>query len=232
MKYKYFLYSILIHIVLIALLIFVTCPVKDIKNLKTDISVSFIQPDIEPEKKEVINPIDNTQKQPKIISSNIPEKINNTNNTADILDNQNPDMIEDIPAVKPSINPSDDIIENNINKQTSDLVLPDKKKSLLSDKSLQDNSSFKIEGDLKNRKIIYKILPKPVSDLKEEISLKYKLVVDGTGNIIDIIPIKKGNLQAEKNTITALKQWKFNKLPDIEKDSLQRGIITIYFKLK
>lgn len=91
---------------------------------------------------------------------------------------------------------------------------------------------FSLEGDLKNRMVITQSVPEPVSGLKEEVTVTFRLVVDGKGHVIEITPIQKGDFRVEASSLKALKEWKFNPLPAAEKDSLQSGVIVLIFKLQ
>lgn len=81
-----------------------------------------------------------------------------------------------------------------------------------------------------NRVLISKKLPKFPSGVKSsaKIELRFKVLSDGT--VSHVIPIKKADPELELAAINAIKQWRFNPLPDSETEMW--GTIPLTFILR
>jgi len=88
-------------------------------------------------------------------------------------------------------------------------------------------SPYSLEG--LNRTPLFAVLPQyPV---KEEAIIQMRITVDPDGNIIRMIPVRKGNPALENAVREALRKWKFNALPPGVPRENQTGIITFRFTL-
>ena len=90
-------------------------------------------------------------------------------------------------------------------------------------------TAFKIEGEVKGRKILYKALPKYPEDLQKEVDITISFSVLPSGRVSIMRPVKKGDTRLENLSMEALKIWKFNILPE---DVVQTGKITFMYRLK
>jgi len=78
-----------------------------------------------------------------------------------------------------------------------------------------------------NRIVLTKILPKkPPGTLDTQVKLRFRVAPDGS--VTFVLPVQKGgNPVVDAAAVNALKQWRFNRLPD---DRIMEGTITFTFK--
>lgn len=74
--------------------------------------------------------------------------------------------------------------------------------------------------------------PLPVYSDKVNATIKVRIVVSPSGEIIERIPLIKGNPRLEQEVMQALQRWRFNPLPPNVPQDNQRGTITFRFKLE
>lgn len=93
--------------------------------------------------------------------------------------------------------------------------------------SSDGSSSFKLEGEVVNRQLLKKVIPKYPDDMQRDgvVSLKFTVLPDGT--VSDILIIKKSDPVFENLSISSLNQWRFNR-----SDKKNTGIISFHFKLE
>lgn len=90
-------------------------------------------------------------------------------------------------------------------------------------------SPFKISGEIKQREIINKSIPKYPSNLQKNAEIKIRFTVTPEGYVKDPIIIKKADPLLERLSLNSLKKWRFN---PITSEKLQSGTITFMFELK
>ena len=95
--------------------------------------------------------------------------------------------------------------------------------------SNKENSTYFLEGEIKNRKIVKEVLPTYPKEIQVNTKVKIKFVVLPNGELENMIVIEKSYLEIEKATLNALKLWQFS---SISKNENQQGIITFNFELE
>lgn len=93
----------------------------------------------------------------------------------------------------------------------------------------EEESQYILEGDITTRVIVNQIIPKYPEGIQKTTSVKIKFEVLSDGSITNLLIVKKADPILEKISISALKQWKFNKLSE---DIVQIGYITFIYQLK
>jgi len=89
-------------------------------------------------------------------------------------------------------------------------------------KGSEDIGDSQIEGELKQRKVIFKPDP-PVMDLERDVTITLKFTVLANGEVDQIFPYLKADPQLEKVAMQLLRQYRFE--PLFENDKVQHGII-------
>lgn len=79
-----------------------------------------------------------------------------------------------------------------------------------------------IEGELKQRKVIYKPDP-PVMNLERDVTITLKFTVLPNGEVDQIFPYRKADSKLERLAMRLLRQYRFE--PLFENDKVQHGII-------
>ena len=92
-------------------------------------------------------------------------------------------------------------------------------------------AAFTIEGEVKSRKILSKVLPDP-SQVHREAVIRIWFTVRPDGTVGESKPVRKGDTQLENLAIAALKQWRFNALDEDQEQVIQTGEITFTYTLK
>ena len=91
---------------------------------------------------------------------------------------------------------------------------------------------FKIEGDVAERAVLYKVLPQYPGGLRSEAVVKLRFAVLPSGIVVNIVPVHKGEATLERAAISAFQQWRFNPLTGQSAHSRQNGMITFRFVLQ
>lgn len=92
--------------------------------------------------------------------------------------------------------------------------------------STDGQSSFEIQGDAVNRKVMKKQLPAYPTDMVKNGTVMLKFSVMPNGTVSEISIVKKSDPVFENLSINALSQWRFN-----ISDKKNTGIITFHFKM-
>ncbi len=74
--------------------------------------------------------------------------------------------------------------------------------------------------------------PLPVYAEKVNVTIRVAIVVNPQGEIVQRIPLMKGNPRLEQEVMQALQRWRFNPLPPNVPQENQRGTITFRFRLE
>lgn len=93
-------------------------------------------------------------------------------------------------------------------------------------------TAFTIEGDVKSREVLSKVLPRYPEDVQKEAVIKLWFTVFPNGIVGEIRPIQKGDTKLENITMAAFKQWRFSALDSKQEQVIQSGEITFFYKLK
>jgi len=91
---------------------------------------------------------------------------------------------------------------------------------------------YRIEGAVANRTVVYRIIPEYPENLQTQGVIRIRFTVLPNGNIGEMIPIIKSDATLEKITLDALRQWRFNPLPDDAPQRIEQGVITFRYLLK
>jgi len=91
---------------------------------------------------------------------------------------------------------------------------------------------YQIEGQAASRTVIHKVIPEYPKNLQKQVMVKISFTVLPNGHVGEMIPIIKSDAQLEKITIDALRQWRFNPLPDDAPQRVERGMITFRYLLR
>jgi len=91
---------------------------------------------------------------------------------------------------------------------------------------------FTIEGEAADRTIIRKVLPQYPPGQQREAVIKIRFTVLPDGRVSNMIPVRKGDPVLDEITTKALRQWRFNAIPEDEEQKNVQGIITFVYKLK
>uniref|UniRef100_A0A7C4Y4A9 TonB family protein n=1 Tax=candidate division WOR-3 bacterium TaxID=2052148 RepID=A0A7C4Y4A9_UNCW3 len=97
------------------------------------------------------------------------------------------------------------------------------------EKGFESANGYSISGEISMRKLIRFRMPEFPKDEKEPSQVKLEITVDELGNVVKIDIVKTGGYNFDKSAIDAVKEWVFIPLKDVKE---QKGIVTIYFKLK
>jgi len=96
-----------------------------------------------------------------------------------------------------------------------------------------DVANYTIEGEAKERKVIYDPQPEYTKGLKDtaKIRIAFAVLPDGTVSNTDMYPVRKANADLEEFAMVVLKTWRFSPLPEGD-NRIQKGIITFEFTPK
>ena len=87
---------------------------------------------------------------------------------------------------------------------------------------------FQIEG--LNREPV--LTPLPAYNEKVNVTIRMRITVNPRGEIVQSIPLLKGNPRLEQSVMQALRNWRFNPLPYNVPQENQTGTITFRFRLE
>ncbi len=91
------------------------------------------------------------------------------------------------------------------------------------------NSPYRLEGDILERKIIKKVVPKYPAGQQKNTEVKIQFDVLKDGSVSNMMVVKKSDPIFDKTSLETLQQWKFNSRPINKK---QTGFITFVYRLK
>jgi len=130
-----------------------------------------------------------------------------------------------------SLNKLEPIIEQSTLNYSTEKLTDDEFLNTFSSEFTAANSSenFKLEGEILNRKILYKVFPVYPNNLQKNAKIKLKFLVTPKGTVTNIIAIKRANSTLEDLSINAISQWTFN---SILSEANQTGYITFVYLLK
>jgi TonB family protein len=91
---------------------------------------------------------------------------------------------------------------------------------------------YKLVGELAKRKIIHFKKPEYPEDESENTEVNLEIEVNPDGTVKTIRVVKTGGISFDNNTMEAVREWRFQPLAPNAKQSVQTGIVTIYFEIK
>ncbi len=143
---------------------------------------------------------------------------NTTYNKTDIDDSWGKSTtMREAPSTSVKINSNSQLTGNNSNLSN---------KNNTGGQNSDGSSSFEMQGDVINRQVLKKVLPKYPEDLAKNGTVMLKFSVMANGSVSEITIVKKSDPVFENISINALSQWRFNM-----SDKKNTGIITFSFKL-
>jgi protein TonB len=95
-------------------------------------------------------------------------------------------------------------------------------------KSNQEQASapYQIEG--LNREAVNTPLPVYVAD--RDVRMTVRIEVDPRGNVISVIPVRRGDPDQDRQVMQVIRQWRFNALPSNAPQVNQSGTVTFVFR--
>ncbi len=97
----------------------------------------------------------------------------------------------------------------------------------------EGNFGFEIKFGGKGKRKIYSYsLPTYPPGVSKEIDVKLKFTILGDGTVGNILPLIKADTRLELAAINSLKQWRFEPLPEDQKDKKQTAVIIFPFRLQ
>ena len=97
---------------------------------------------------------------------------------------------------------------------------------------VEGEEGFFITGEIKQRRILYKVIPQYPSGYNEEATVVVKLYVAPSGRIEKMELLQHGGDIFDRLTLNALRLWVFEPLPPDVPQEIQTGIITFIYKLR
>ncbi len=109
------------------------------------------------------------------------------------------------------------------------LLLPDVPPSAI---GVGPDLPYLIEWIGHSREIIRSVLPQYPLGVEREVELRFRFSVTPAGEVTAIRPQQKGEPTLEEAALTALRQWKFQPLPQASPQTNQVAVITFRFKIR
>ena len=91
---------------------------------------------------------------------------------------------------------------------------------------------YKLVGELAKRKIIHFKKPEYPENESENTEVNLEIEVNPDGTVKTIRVVKTGGISFDNNAMEAVREWRFQPLAPNAKQSVQTGIVTIYFEIK
>jgi len=98
--------------------------------------------------------------------------------------------------------------------------------------SKEGEKEFTLSGELSKRRLTHFIKPEYPEGLSENTIVKLSISANPDGTIATIDIIKTGGLEFDRNAIQAVREWRFQVLPPNVEQTVQTGIVTIYFQVR
>ncbi len=97
----------------------------------------------------------------------------------------------------------------------------------------EGNFGFEINFGGKGKRKIYSYsLPSYPPGVSKEIDVKLKFTILGDGTVGNILPLVKADTRLELAAINSLRQWRFEPLPEKQKNKKQTAVIIFPFRLQ
>lgn len=95
-----------------------------------------------------------------------------------------------------------------------------------------EKEGYRLAGELSKRKIIHFKKPEYPENENENTQVKLEIEANPNGTIKSISIVKTGGLSFDNSAMEAVREWRFQPLAPGVKQSIQSGIVTIYFEIK
>lgn len=95
-----------------------------------------------------------------------------------------------------------------------------------------EREGYKLAGELSKRKLIHFKKPEYPEEESENIQVKLEIGANPDGAIKTVNVLKTGGLSFDNSAIEAVREWRFQPLAPGAKQTVQTGIVTIYFEVK
>jgi len=95
-----------------------------------------------------------------------------------------------------------------------------------------EREGYKLVGELAKRKIIHFKKPEYPENESENTEVNLEIEVNPDGTVKTIRVVKTGGISFDNNAMEAVRDWRFQPLAPKAKQSVQTGIVTIYFEIK
>ncbi|MEJ2306683.1 MAG: energy transducer TonB [candidate division WOR-3 bacterium] len=95
-----------------------------------------------------------------------------------------------------------------------------------------EREGYKLVGELAKRKIIHFKKPEYPEKESENTEVNLEIEVNPDGTVKTIRVVKTGGISFDNNAMEAVRDWRFQPLAPKAKQSVQTGIVTIYFEIK
>jgi TonB family protein len=91
---------------------------------------------------------------------------------------------------------------------------------------------YRLAGELSKRKIIHFKKPEYPENENENTQVQLKIEANPNGTIKSVTIVKTGGISFDRNAIEAVREWRFQPLPPNIKQTIQSGVVTIYFEVR
>ena len=91
---------------------------------------------------------------------------------------------------------------------------------------------YKLAGELSKRKIIHFKKPEYPKNENENTQVQLEIEANPDGTIKSVTIVKTGGIPFDRNATEAVRDWRFQPLPPNVKQTIQSGIVTIYFEVR
>lgn len=95
-----------------------------------------------------------------------------------------------------------------------------------------EREGYRLAGELSKRKLIHFKKPEYPEEESENTQVKLEIGANPDGTIKTVSVLKTGGLSFDNSAIEAVREWRFQPLAPDAKQTVQTGIVTIYFEVK
>jgi len=95
-----------------------------------------------------------------------------------------------------------------------------------------ERKGYRLAGELSKRKIIHFKKPKYPENENENTQVQLQIEANPDGTIKSVTIVKTGGLSFDRNATEAVREWRFQPLAPNVKQTIQSGIVTIYFEVR
>ncbi len=95
-----------------------------------------------------------------------------------------------------------------------------------------EREGYRLAGELSKRKIIHFKKPGYPENENENTQVKLEIEANPDGTVKSVRVVKTGGLSFDNSAMEAVREWRFQPLAPNVKQTIQSGIVTIYFELK
>jgi TonB family protein len=95
-----------------------------------------------------------------------------------------------------------------------------------------EREGYRLAGELSKRKIIHFKKPEYPDNESENTQVNLEIEANPDGTIKTVRIVKTGGLSFDNSAMEAVREWRFQPLAPNVKQTIQTGIVTIYFEIK